>query len=152
MFYVISTVIASLVGVVYYLLGVEDINLVTSVLLWNLTLGIGFFGLFNFIGHTLLSRKVAERIGWVSNGFQIELGFVSLGLGIVGILCYWFRDGLWLGTIIITSTFLLAAAFLHFYEIMKKKNYNVGNTLIIIPDILIPLVLVVLYVLYKLGS
>jgi hypothetical protein len=149
MFYMVSTVIATLIGIVFYFLRIENIGLVHSILLCNLVFGIGFFGLFNFVGHSLLSERVARGIGWASNGFQKELGFVSLGIGICGILCYWFRDGLWLGTIIVTSAFLLGAAALHVVEIVRKKNFNRGNTWIIIPDLLIPSVLIVLYVLAR---
>jgi hypothetical protein len=147
MYYIVSTCIAFAIGLIYYFLGVEKINLVTSLLLWNLVFGVGFFGLFNFVGHAILSKKVAQSIGWVSNGFQKELGYVSLGIGINGILCFWFRDGLELGTIIITSIFLLAAAGLHLYEIKQEHNLNIGNTIIILPDIIIPVSLIVLYIL-----
>ena len=147
MFYIISTFVASLIGLVYFLLKVEAIPLSQSLLLWNLVFGVGFFGLFNFVGHSLLSKRVAKSIGWVSNGFQKELGFMSLGLGINGILCFWLRDGLWLGTILLTSIFLLAAAVIHIIEIKRERNFNIGNTIILIPDILIPILLISLYLL-----
>lgn len=147
MFYIISTFVASLIGLVYFLLKVEAIPLSQSLLLWNLVFGVGFFGLFNFVGHSLLSKRVAKSIGWVSNGFQKELGFMSLGLGINGILCFWLRDGLWLGTILLTSIFLLAAAVIHIIEIKRERNFNIGNTIILIPDFLIPILLISLYLL-----
>jgi len=146
MFYIFSTLFATLFGIVYYFAHIENITFVNSILLSNLVIGIGFFGLFNFVGHFLLSNKIAEKIGWVSNGFQKELGLVSLGIGINGILCYWFRDGLWLGTIITLSIFLIGAALIHINEMISKRNYNIGNTVIIIPDFAIPILLVVLYI------
>ena len=57
---------------------------INCVLLSHLVFSVGFFGLFNFIGHSLFSDKVANRIGWISNGFQKELGYVSLGIGFCG--------------------------------------------------------------------
>ncbi|WP_028973916.1 DUF6790 family protein [Spirochaeta cellobiosiphila] len=146
MFYLISTCIACLVGIIYYFLDLEKISIIHSLLLWNLVVGIGFFGIFNFVGHAIKSELVAKKIGWISNGFQKELGFVSLGIGINGILCYWFRDGLWIGTIIITTIFLVGAGFLHISEMKNKGNFNVGNTIIVIPDFLIPLLLVALFI------
>lgn len=82
---------------------------------------VGFFGIFNFIGHVILREKVAKTIGWVSNGFQIELGMVSLGIGICGILCYWFRDHFWIATTIPFAIFLFGAAMLHIKEMIKKR-------------------------------
>ena len=105
---------------------------------------IGFFGIFNFIGHVILREKIAKNIGWVSNGFQIELGITSLGIGISGILCFWFRDGFWISTLIPFSTFLIGAGILHIVEIVKSKNYKVGNTWIIIPDFLMPITIIIL--------
>jgi hypothetical protein len=115
------------------------------VLLSHLVFTVGFFGIFNFIGHSLFSEKVANGIGWVSNGFQKEVGYVSLGIGICGIMCFFFKDSFWLATIIPFSTFLFGAAFLHIKEIIKKKNFNPGNTWIIIPDVLMPATLIVLW-------
>jgi hypothetical protein len=98
----------------------------------QLVFNVGFFGIFNFTGHIILRKKVAKTIGWVSNGFQIELGIVSLGIGICGILCYWIRDGFWIATMIPFTTFLFGAAILHLIEMVRKKNYNSGNVIIIL--------------------
>lgn len=65
----------------------------------HLSFTVGFFGLSNFVGHSLFSRKVAERIGWISNGFQKELGFTSLGIGLCGILCLFHQDAFWRGVV-----------------------------------------------------
>jgi len=110
----------------------------------QLVFTVGFFGIFNFIGHVIMREKVARSIGWISNGFQIELGIVSLGIGISGIMCYWFRDGFWTAAIIPFSIFLFGAAILHIKEIIKLKNFNSGNVVIILPDIIMPLTIIVL--------
>jgi len=91
------------------------------------------------MGHTLMSEQIAQSIGWTSNGFQQELGWVSLGIGIAGLLCFWIRDRFWWATAIPFSTFLLGAAGIHLVEIMEKGNLNPGNTWIILPDLLMPL-------------
>ena len=146
MFYIVSYIIGWITGIIFYYFKLEN-SFINCVLLSHLVFSVGFFGLFNFIGHSLFSDKVANRIGWISNGFQKELGYVSLGIGFCGIMCFFYRDKFWLATIIPFSTFLIGAAFLHVKEILKTKNYNPGNTWIIIPDILIPLTLIVLWLL-----
>jgi hypothetical protein len=111
---------------------------------------VGFFGIFNFIGHVILSERVAKSIGWVSNGFQIELGIVSLGIGICGILCYWIRDNFWIATSIPFSVFLFGATILHIKEIIVDGNFNAGNVVIIIPDFIMPLTIIILLLVNRL--
>lgn len=118
----------------------------------HLVVGIGLFGLWNFIGHTLMAEQIAQSIGWTSNGFQQELGWVSLGIGIAGLLCFWIRDRFWWATAIPFSTFLLGAAGIHLVEIMEKGNLNPGNTWIILPDLLMSLTVIILLLLNRRGA
>jgi hypothetical protein len=146
MVYMILYALAWIIGIVYYSIG-SNHTLIQSITLAQLVIGVGFFGVWNFVAHTIMSERVAQSIGWVSNGFQKELGWVSLGIGISGILCYWVRDGFWWATAIPFSTFLFGAAGLHVVELVRKKNLHPGNTWIIIPDILMPVTILVLLIL-----
>lgn len=146
MFYLVSYMVGWVLALVYNNFNPAN-SFAYNACLVHLVFTVGFFGLFNFVGHVFKREQVAKSIGWVSNGFQIELGAVSLGIGLCGILCYWFRDGFWLATLIPFAVFLLGAAALHIQEMAVKKNYNVGNVLIVLPDILMPLTIAVLLVL-----
>lgn len=143
MIYIISYLLGWIIGLIFYKFNPE-LTLIDSFILGHLVFTIGFFGVFNFIGHVILRKRIAEKIGWVSNGFQIELGITSLGIGISGILCYWFRDGFWISTLIPFSTFLIGAGILHIVEIVKNRNFKAGNTWIIIPDFLMPATIIIL--------
>ena len=44
-------------------------------------IGIGYVN--NFVMHTVFAELVAEFIGWPNSPFQYEVGFASLGFGIV---------------------------------------------------------------------
>jgi len=145
MIYLISYCLGWLVGLMFYKLN-PNLTLINAFLLGHLVFTVGFFGIFNFVGHVFLRQKVAQKIGWVSNGFQIELGLTSLGIGISGILCYWFREGAWIITAIPFSTFLIGAGVLHIIEMVKNKNFKEGNTWIIIPDFLMPITIIVLLI------
>lgn len=114
------------------------------ILRYHLFISVGCGLLFNFIGHVFFSKMVADSIGWVSNGFQIELGFVSLGLGICGILSFKFKYEFGLAVIIPVSTFFIGAAIIHIKEIILTQNYHIGNVIPILPDILIPVTLTIL--------
>ena len=59
-------------------------------------------------------------------------------------MCYWFGDEFWIATIIPFSIFLAGAAILHINEILKLKNFNSGNVVIILPDIIMPLTIIIL--------
>ncbi len=73
MFYLVHYLIGWVLAVIYFL-GSPDERFVHAALLMHLSFTVGFFGLFNLLAHVLFSKKVAARIGWVSNGFQKELG------------------------------------------------------------------------------
>ncbi|MBQ0051688.1 MAG: hypothetical protein KBT11_06425 [Treponema sp.] len=148
MFYIVSYSIGWILSFLFYIASKKRDFLYTACLT-QLVFTVGFFGLFNFTGHVIMSQQVAESIGWVSNGFQKELGLVSLGIGLCGILCYWFRDGFWLATTIPFSVFLFGAAGFHIKEMIADSNFNPGNVVIIIPDVLMPLTLLVLQLLLK---
>jgi hypothetical protein len=143
MIYLVVYLIGWLVGLILFKFD-GSLSLVEALTLGHLVFTVGFFGLFNFIGHVIFRKKVAKQIGWESNGFQVELGIVSMGIGISGILCYWVRDGFWIATAIPFSIFLIGAGIFHIIEIIKNKNFNIGNTWIILPDFLMPITIIVL--------
>lgn len=120
-------------------------------LLWYLiVIIIGFGSIWGFVGHMFLSDSVAKSIGWsIGSPFQIELAFYHLGIGIAGLLCIWYRDSLWTGVVVVKSTFLYGAAFVHIKDILVNHNYSVSNTgPVLIGDILFPSILLALLMLY----
>lgn len=125
------------------------IKRISSLLRCQLFFAVGCGFLFNFVGHVFMSESVAASIGWISNGFQIELGFVSLGIGISGLLSVFFNDEFWISTTIPVSTFLFGAALMHIKELLQLYNYNVGNIIPILPDILIPMTIIILLIMKK---
>ncbi len=50
----------------------------------------GIQGLWGAIGHLAFPKKTAKKIGWTSNGFQTEIGFTNLAIGVTGILTFLF--------------------------------------------------------------
>ena len=50
-----------------------------------LFLGMGWMLAGNSIPHIFFGEATAKSIGWVSNGFQYEVGFASLGIGLAGL-------------------------------------------------------------------
>lgn len=94
--------------------------------------------------HTFFAKTTAESIGWKTNGFQYEIGFVSFGIGVAGIVAAYMSRDAWIVQTIIVSFFLLLAAANHIREIVKSKNYAPGNTVILIYDIGLPVSMIAL--------
>lgn len=114
------------------------------------SMGVAF--IYNFICHVFLAEMSASFIGWENSPFQYEVGFASLGFGIVGLIA--FRSGLGFraAAVIGPSFFLLGAAGGHVYQMIKAHNFAPGNAGIIFwTDIILPIIgFTLLYYQYKL--
>ena len=101
-------------------------------------------------GHILYADEVTAGIGWPMNsGFQMELGFASIGIGIVGFLSFWNR-AYWLPFIFMKFVFGWGAGFTHILHIVQHNNFSPSNTGIILYwDFLFPIFMIVLYLLYQ---
>jgi hypothetical protein len=89
--------------------------------------------------HTVFAKSTAKRIGWQTNGFQYEIGFVSLGLGLAGIIAANSSEPAWLPIAVAQSVFLVLAGANHVREMVKVKNFAPGNTLILLYDFGLPI-------------
>lgn len=121
-----------------------------TVLLYLMVLGVGVSGIWGFVGHLFLADRVAESIGWaVGSPFQSELAMFQLGYGMAGLLCLWIRDRFWLAVGLIVSTFLFGAAVVHVRELLLHGNVNPGNIgpAILFGDVVVPAVLMTLLLL-----
>ena len=101
-------------------------------------------------GHLLYADEVATGIGWpLKSGFQMELGFASIGIGIVGFLGFWNR-AYWLPFIIMKFIFGWGAGYTHILHMVQHNNFSPSNTGIIVYwDFLFPVFMIVLYLLYQ---
>ena len=115
MYTVYLALAAVLIAVAQILLWGEPVA--ATLLLWLLVVKVGLGGLWAFLGHYFKSDEVAAYIGWpAGNPFQKEVAFANLGLGSCGLLCYFFRDGFWLATIVFASAFLVGAFSVHLQD------------------------------------
>lgn len=110
-----------------------------AIMRWLLFLPGGCMFLVSGIMHTVFAKSTAKSIGWQTNGFQYEIGFVSLGLGVGGILAGMAVPGAWLPIAAAQSIFLVLAGVNHVREIIRAKNYAPGNTIILLYDFGLPI-------------
>lgn len=110
-----------------------------NALRWMFYLPAGWMFIVSGLMHTKYAEKTAALIGWQTNGFQYELGFVSFGLGVAGIYASLHGVESWITMAIPTTTFLFFAGINHVVDMIRNHNYNPGNTFVCISDFGIPI-------------
>ena len=118
------------------------------VLLWWIVVTIGVAGIVGALFHLLDGAAIAREIGFTrgDGGFQTEVGFGDLALGVAAVLCIWFRDRYWLAIIVVATISLWGDAFGHIHQEVVNGNHDPDNTgPVLYADILFPLVAIVLY-------
>ena len=115
------------------------------------TIGLaGWFSIMSgLFGHIVYANEVASSIGWpLNSGFQMELGFASIGIGIIGFIGFW-KKSFWLPFILTKSTFMIGAGITHIIHAINENNFSPGNTgLIVYWDFILPVLLFTLLLLY----
>jgi hypothetical protein len=107
---------------------------------WILYIGMGWTAAVGSLMHTVFARKTAESIGWTTSGFQYEVGFANLAVGLAGIYAgAQDEPGAWIAASIAGGVFLLLAGLNHIVEIIREKNFAPGNTAILISDLGVPI-------------
>jgi hypothetical protein len=104
--------------------------------------------------HVFFSEMSASFFGWEHSPFQLEVGFASLGFGIVGLLAFRQSLGFREASVMGPSVFLWGAAGGHVYQMITTHNFAPGNAGIVFwTDIIIPIIaLVLLYQPYALEK
>ncbi len=110
-----------------------------NALRWMFYLPAGWMFVVSGLMHTKYAQKTAALIGWQTNGFQYELGFVCFGLGAAGIYASLHGSQAWITMAIPTSTFLAFAGVNHVIEMFRNHNFNPGNTFVCISDFGLPI-------------
>jgi hypothetical protein len=97
-------------------------------LLW---LGAVFYGAATLLAglqHLINPDRIADYIGWArDSGFQIELGWAEVGIGVAGLLGFWFGVPYVIAPCVTGAIFYLGAGFGHAREIARHGNLSAGN-------------------------
>jgi hypothetical protein len=121
---------------------------IEAVLLWWIVVTIGIAGIVGGLYHLLDGAQVAGEIGFTrgDGGFQTEVGFGDVALGVAAVLCIWFRDRYWLAVIVVAAISLWGDAYGHIHQAVVNDNHDIDNTgPVLYTDILFPLVALLLY-------
>lgn len=115
---------------------------------------IGLWGIASFISdYFRIDKREVKIRQQPRNVLHKGAAFFKLFLGILGILCIWFKGNFWLITVIITSVFMFGYGyykFRHLEEIAVNKNkLHYYTDFIVSFDLLFPPALIALLVVYK---
>ena len=111
-----------------------------KIFFWFLFFSIGCTYVYNGIFHVAAPDLAAKFIGWANSPFQIELGFASIGFGVVGLIAPWKSIHMRFAAIAPVACFLWGAAGVHVQGMIADGNFAPGNAGIIFwTDILVPL-------------
>ena len=97
------------------------------------------------IAHLLFSRRTSASIGFASNGFQLEVGFADLSMGIVALLAASYTQEYWLAIILASSIYRVGCGVGHIRSAIADHNYSVNNTAILAINFLVPAFLLFAY-------
>ncbi|MBS1549978.1 MAG: hypothetical protein JSS94_08975 [Bacteroidetes bacterium] len=120
------------IGLVFSLISIYRNKLtkdfvIEAILKYYFFWGYGVSWTYNAIMHIFFHESAASFIGWDDSPFQLEVGFASLGMGLLGLLCIKKNFSLRLALLICSTPFLWGAAGVHIQEIIEKQNYASGN-------------------------
>jgi len=108
---------------------------------WFLFFSIGVAYVYNAAFHVIGHEMAAKLIGWPDSPFQIEVGFASLGMGLVGLLAPWRSFDMRLAAILAPTCFLWGAAGAHIHSMIATHNFAPGNAGVIFwSDLLVPVI------------
>jgi hypothetical protein len=100
---------------------------------------VGLNNIYNFVIHVFFAETAAKFIGWQNSPFQYEVGFASLGFGVVGLLAFRRDFGLRLAAVTGPAFFLWGAAGGHIYQMVVNHNFSPGNAGVIFwTDLFLP--------------
>jgi NADH:ubiquinone oxidoreductase subunit 6 (subunit J) len=117
-------------------------------LVWWMVVAVGVAAIFGAMFHLFDGAHTAREIGYTNGdgGFQTEVGFADLAIGVLGVLCARFRDGFLLAAVVAVSVSYLGDAYGHLHQEAIHDNHDPDNTgLLLWSDFITPVVAISLY-------
>ncbi len=114
-------------------------------LLYLLVIYVGLMGLLTAYAHVFRPIQTSASIGWLTSPYEYEVGMADLTLGVLGILCAWFRGNFWLATAIANLCWLEGDALGHMRQVIENNNHAENNSgIFLYLEVMVPLVILVL--------
>lgn len=108
---------------------------------WFIFFSIGVSYIYNGLFHIFGHEMAAELIGWADSPFQFEVGFASLGFGLIGLMAPWRSFDMRLAAVLGPACFLWGAAAVHIHSMITEHNFAPGNAGVIFwSDVISPII------------
>jgi len=120
--------------------------------LYLLVMMAGVVCIFAAWAHIFRADEIARMIGWPTGSpFQFEVAMMNLALGVLGVLCIWFRGDFWLATAINMSVLFLGCAYGHLRSAIVSHDYAPYNAGLGIwfYDVIIPILILTLVIVHR---
>jgi hypothetical protein len=120
-------------------------SIAQTFLLYFLLIYVGLMGLLTAYAHVFRPVQTSASIGWSTSPYEYEVGMADLTVGVLGVLCVWFRGGFWLATAIANAVWLLGDAIGHIRQMMINNDHAANNSgIFLYCEIVFPIVIVIL--------
>jgi len=114
-------------------------------LLYLFVIYVGLMGLLTAYAHVFRPVQTSASIGWSTSPYEYEVGMADLTIGVLGILCAWFRGNFWLATAIANAVWLLGDAVGHVRQVVENNNHAENNSgLFLYFEFVVPVVILAL--------
>jgi len=121
-------------------------------LVYWLMIALGLAGIVGGLYHLFDGPDIAEQIGFTrgDGGFQTEVGFGDIAVGVAAFLSRFIRDPLyWLAVLIVATISLWGDGYGHIHQAIEYDNHDPDNTgIVLYADFIYPALGIVLYALW----
>jgi hypothetical protein len=123
----------------------SGVAIAETYLLYLLVIYVGLMGLLTAYAHVFRPLQTSASIGWSTSPYEYEVGMADLTVGVLGVLCAWFRGNFWLATAIAEACWLWGDAIGHVRQVVDNNNHAENNSgLFLYLEFLIPLLILAL--------
>jgi len=149
-FFLVIALLCAVVDIILFRTAIPE-----AVLAYILLFNVGIQGILAGFMHwySPAADKIAEKIGWKPKSpFQKEVSAADAEFGVLGVIAFFTRDNFLVATVIGASIMLFFMGMGHVLDIRKNRNlspYNAGS--VVYFDLLLPIAMIVLLVLWKTG-
>ena len=144
-FFLLSLITAGIVLVASKRLRSSRLGIVSTVLLSLLVVQVGLMGWLTAYAHVFRPIQTSASIGWQTSPYEYEVGMADLTVGVLGVLCLFFRDNFWLATAIANAVWMWGDAIGHVRQMVEYNNHATNNAgLFLYAEFLTPLIILLL--------
>jgi hypothetical protein len=117
----------------------------STYLVYLFVIYVGLMGLLTAYAHVFRPVQTSASIGWSTSPYEYEVGMADLTVGVLGVLCVWFRGNFWLATAIANLVWLEGDAIGHIRQMQEYNDHAANNSgIFLYLEIMIPLIIMLL--------